>query len=144
MGVWLPPADPPFIGVVSDTGTRIHFDQDRQFRAWLQRHAATEIVAWFAPRPRPQSQRQRGYWFGVIVDHMWRELGYESKRMAHDGLKAYLMTLPFEVAPSFSELDSAETHDVIERACALLAAEFGYAVPEADPDPRRRWEASMR
>lgn len=57
----------PFVAVVSEDGAKFHFDHPQQFREYVKKFAATEVVVTVKRRPKRQGDQSMRYYRGVVI-----------------------------------------------------------------------------
>lgn len=135
----------PWVGVVSEDGSRIYFDHAREWKAHLADFAGTEVELVIRPRRRPITEEQRGLWWGQLVRAFAEFAGVETMQEAHRLLLEIVDWVPGEPLPSTANgrSDRVEMTDRILRASAFLAS-CGVVLDTPEPDPVRRMEAAAK
>ena len=87
----------PFVAVVSEDGKKFHFDHPEQFRAYVAKFAATEVVVTVKRRPRSQGNQQLRYLRGVVIPDIAMACGYadpDDYESVYEGLMFKFARLP--------------------------------------------------
>jgi hypothetical protein len=86
-----------FVAVVSEDGTKLHFDAPAQFREYVAKFAAAEVVISVKKRPRRQGTQQLRYLRGVVIPDIAQACGYtdpDDYQSVYDGLMWKFFRLP--------------------------------------------------
>jgi len=86
-----------FVAVVSEDGKRFHFDSPEQFRAYVAKYAASEVVVSVKKRPRRQGTQQLRYLRGVVIPDIAHACGYtdpDDYQTVYEGLMWKFARLP--------------------------------------------------
>ncbi len=87
----------PFVAVVSEDGAKFHFDHPEQFREYVKKFAATEVVVSVKRRPRQQGPQQLRYLRGVVIPDIAQACGYtdpDDYQDVYEGLMFKFFRLP--------------------------------------------------
>lgn len=88
---------PAFVAVVSEDGKKLHFDTPVQFRAYVAKFAASEVVVSVKKRPRRQGTQQLRYLRGVVIPDIAHACGYtdpDDYQDVYEGLMWKFCRLP--------------------------------------------------
>lgn len=136
---------PPFPGLVTEDGAKLLLDHPVDFKQHYRQFAGQAVEVYIRAAKRAPSDAQRGYLWGVLVRLYAEYVGEENLHAAHFQLKRLLLTTPSEnETPTTSNSGDHEiTSDLIFRAQVYLTLQ-GVIVPDAEPDPVKRFEMRMQ
>ena len=86
-----------FIAVVSEDGTRLHYDTPAAVREYVKKFAASEVVVTIKKRPRRQGNQQLRYLRGVVIPDIAHACGYtdpDDYQSVYEGLMFKFARLP--------------------------------------------------
>lgn len=86
-----------FVAVVSEDGAKLHFDHPDQFRNYVKKFAATEVVVMVKRRPRTQGNQAMRYYRGVVIPDIALASGVsdpDDYEGVHDALAWKFLRLP--------------------------------------------------
>lgn len=86
-----------FVAVVSEDGTKLHYDKPADVRAYVAKFAAQEVVVSVKKRPRRQGTQQLRYLRGVVIPDIAHACGYtdpDDYQTVYDGLMWKFARLP--------------------------------------------------
>lgn len=86
-----------FVAVVSEDGKKFHFDHPDQFRAYVEKFAASEVVVSVKRRPKRQGNQSMRYYRGVVIPDIAHACGHvdpDEFYDVHDALAWKFLRLP--------------------------------------------------
>lgn len=86
-----------FVAVVSEDGKKFLFDTPAEFRAYVAKFAASEVVVSVKRRPKRQGNQQLRYYRGVVIPDIARACGHvdpDEFYDVHDALAWKFLRLP--------------------------------------------------
>ena len=104
-----------------------------QLQAYLYSLEGKKICCTFKKRSKPQSDQQRGYYWGVVLPIISLYLGYETDEM-HDIFKEKFLKVPcnsligYKIG-STSKLTTAEYSDFLSRVITFASTDLGCIIP---------------
>lgn len=86
-----------FAAVVSENGSRLHWEDERAMRAYVAKFAADEVLVTIRRRPRTQGTQQLRYYRGVVIPDLAEACGYtdpDEYESVHDAMAWKFLRLP--------------------------------------------------
>ena len=86
-----------FVAVVSEDGTKLHYDTPAAVRECVKKYAASEVVVTIKKKPRTQGTQQLRYLRGVVIPDIAAACGYadpDDYQSVYDGLMWKFCRLP--------------------------------------------------
>ena len=118
-------------------GTKLSFYAAERVQAWLATQKdGTYTVSIGRERDR-LSDRQRRYYFGVVVPILAEYFGYEPDEM-HEALKWHFLRThpdsPLPTVKSITKFSTAEMEEYLRRVRTWASSEYGVYIPEPNED----------
>jgi len=125
-------------GTIQDRDGQRYFklDMPKTFQRGLWVFPVGEVVEVEVRQPRKdRTNQQNSYYWGVVVDMVSKELGYEPHEM-HEEFKRMFNPQPSKIDPevtfggSTTKLTTTEMNEYIERIARWAAGYLGIVIPD--------------